>query len=373
MLRLLVRLILGVPACALLLFAVAANRPWFFRHVVFPAYYVAPPEQTLTALRCFALLLALGLLACAVIAGRRATAAGALRIALSLVASVVACDLLLRAVPVRPEARSPHPRLEWLLGVPDARTGWAFLPRREVELTTPGSGRVVRYATDAHGDRAPAPDWIEDAQAPTLIVAGESIATGHGLAWSDTFPARLGTLLSLQVVVVAEGGYSTAQAHLRALDALARLAHPAALVMTVLPVQLKRNLLEDRPRLVERDGQLVLVPGERAQRGLRRLFNEGLPYLNDARLAESLSLTHAILAASAAAARAKGARPLFVVPTFLAAEAQSDPIDEFVRVALAGLPHVVVRLDPARRIPWDGHPDEAGARELAAAIAVALH
>jgi len=77
-------------------------------------------------------------------------------------------------------------------GVADARTGWAFVPRRSLEVTTRGSGRVTRYDVDAHGDRAPSVDFAEDAGAPTLVVAGESISVGQGLAWQDTFGARLG-------------------------------------------------------------------------------------------------------------------------------------------------------------------------------------
>jgi hypothetical protein len=39
---------------------------------------------------------------------------------------------------------------------------------------------------------------------------------------------------------------------------------------------------------------------------------------------------------------------------------------------LEGLPHAVVELDPQRIMPWDGHPDAQGARQIADAIVSAL-
>ena len=55
--------------------------------------------------------------------------------------------------------------------------------------------------------RAPSQDWIEDPQALTVLITGESTAVGHGLQWEETFAAKLGRTLRLQVVNVAEGGY----------------------------------------------------------------------------------------------------------------------------------------------------------------------
>jgi hypothetical protein len=335
--------------------------------VVVPAYYLPPPPWSLAVLRLGALALATVCAACAVLAWRRARPAGLLRIALALGLSVGAAEMVLR-LGDRPELETPNPRLEWRLGVADARTGWAFVPRRSVEVTTPGSGRVVRYAVDAHGDRAPSVDFVEDRQAPTLIVAGESIAAGHGLAWRDTFGARLGAMLKLQVVNVAEGGYGTDQAWLRARDALRRLAKPVALVMTVLPVQLHRNLQDDRPHLVLREGNLELAPASGSSLRLREIFVNRLPWLSDARLARSMTLTRAILEATVREVRDRGARPLFVLPGY----DSSHPEAFAMRPLLEGLPHIAVTLAPERILPWDGHPDPAGAQQIADAIASAL-
>ena len=202
---------------------------------------------------------------------------------------------------------------------------------------------------------------------PTLIVAGESIATGHSLPWRDTFAARLGTMLGLQVVNVAEGGYASDQALLRAREALRRLVRPVALVETVLPVQLHRNVQDDRPHLVFRGGELVLEPASASRLRLREIFVNQLPYLSEARLSRSLELTRAILRETAREAQARGARPLFVVPSFDASRPEAFAVER----VLEGLPHVVVDLDRSRLLP-DGHPDPRGAQQIADAAAEAL-
>ncbi len=362
-------LLLG-PSALLLGFAAAGDVAWFDRHVVLPAVYPPPPPWTLPALRLAAVAMGLGLAACAVAAGRRATPGAVARVALSVALAVCASELALRilhrVLPV------PVTRIEARLAAPDPRTGWAFIPGRSVDLLAPG-GRVIRYSIDAHGDRAAFTDWVEDPQAPTLLIVGESIATGHGLLWNETFAARLGALLQAQVVNVAEGGYGNDQAHLRAIDALARLAHPIAVVTTVMPVQLYRNLHDDRPHLVLRDGALMLAPASASRLRLRQLFVNDLPYLGEAGLEKGLRLTHAILHETAAAARARGAQPLFVVPSF----GSPRPLDAhpeafIVHALLDDLPHIVVDIDPAHLLPGDGHPDPEGARQIAAAVAEAL-
>src|SRR5258708_39719723 len=98
-------------------------------------------------------------------------------------------------------------------------------------------------------------------------------------------------MMHAQVVNVADGGYGSDQAHLRAVDALPRFAHPVAVVSTVLPVQLLRNLRDDRPHLVERGGALVIEPASRSPFRLRQIFADEIHYLREAKLQQSLKLT----------------------------------------------------------------------------------
>ena len=362
-LRWTVRFLLLAPASALLVAAAFADRAWWVRHVVVPACYLPPAEWKLAAFRIALASIGLVLAACA-FAARSPTPGGVARVAHSIALGLCAAELGLRLLE-RPESRTPHPRLEWLLGAPDARTGWSFVPGRTLRFGAPGGGPIVTYDVDAHGDRAPAPDFAEDPAAPTVLVAGESIALGHGLEWKDTFAAQVGERLHAQVVNVAEGGYGSDQAWLRASDALSRLQRPIALVTTVLPVQLHRNLDDARPHLVLRDGALVLAPAFRPRLRLRELIVDELQIMPSWRIANSEALTRAILSRMAEAARAHGARPLFVAPVFGRAPA-------LLRELLAGLPSVTVELDPARIMPWDGHPDARGARQIADAVVAAL-
>jgi hypothetical protein len=365
-------LAIAAPAVALLWFAAIANEAWFQRHVVVPAYRLPPPAWALPVLRRGAAALALFLAACAVAAGRRATAGGLARVAVALALSVGASELVLRHLK-RPEPEMPNPRLEWILGVPDARTGWAFVPNRTMDLPRRGHQRLARYAIDAHGDRAPSQDWVEDPRAPTILITGESTAVGHGLQWPETFAAQLAEKLRVQVVNVAEGGYGSDQAHLRAVDALPRFAHPLAVVSLFLPVQLRRNIQDDRPRLVVREGALVIEPASRSPFRLRQVFVDEIPYLSERKLEASLKVTRTILHATADAARARGAWPLFVVPSIGPSRSPQERPEAFVVNAVLGdLPHVVVDIEPSHLIPRDGHPDRSGAGRIADAIAAEL-
>jgi hypothetical protein len=372
LLRPIVRLSLFTLAAALWWFAATADAAWFQRHVVLPAYYLPPPAWLHSALRGASAALGVGLAVCGMAAGRRATPGGVARVAAALALSLCASEGALRILQ-RPEAERSNPRVEWVMGAVDARTGWAFVPNRTMEFPLRGKGRQVLYAIDAHGDRAPSQDWKEDPRAPTIIVTGESIAVGYGLQWRETFAAQLGEMMHAQVVNVADGGYGSDQAHLRAVDALPRFAHPVAVVSTVLPVQLFRNVQDDRPHLVEDGGALVIEPASRSPFRLRQIFVDEIHYLGEAKLQQSLKLTRAILQATAQAARARGAQPLFVVPSFGPARPLEGHAEAFIIHALLDdLPRVVVDIEPAHILPWDGHPDPAAARQMAEAIASAL-
>ena len=361
--RAVMRIALLASAALLSMTAAWIDEPWWTRHVVVPACYLPPPSWMLSLTRIGLAVLAT-LLALVAWKARAPDRGGAARIAIAVIAALVVSELGLRAVE-QPRHTARHPRIEWLLGESDVLTGWRFVPLRTLRYGVPGGGPVVEYAVDAHGNRAPSSAFVEDARAPTLVVTGESMAVGHGLEWRDTFAAQAAERLGLQVVNVAEGGYGCDQALLRARDALARLQRPVALVSTVLPVQLHRNLNDARPHLELRDGALIESPAFRPRILLRELIVDDLQVLPEWRLQRALRLTRAILEATVREAQLHGARPLFVAPLF-------EPEPELVRELLEGLPHVAVRLAPERILPWDGHPDPRGARQIADAIVAAL-
>ena len=367
-------------ACGAALLAAgrAMDAAWFDRHVLLPGYYPWAPAWLPRDVRLAVLAVGIAVLLAAVPVGRalaRATAAGAARVALAVLLALGASELILR----RGEGSATKwraPKLEFRIGRPDARFGWVLLPARSTVLGPP-EGKVV-YAVDAWGDRSASPQGAPDPDLPSLVVGGESIAVGHGVEYEETFAARLGKDLRLQVVNVACGGYGSDQALLRLGDALDRLRRPVAAVITFLPIMLSRNVQDYRPRLALRDGSLSLLPpagGFSAHLRLRDLLVNEVPYLGESALRESARLTAAILRETARTARQHRAEPLFVVvsigpPRTLDAHPEGPILRElFVD---QGLPYVLVDVDHGELLPLDGHPDAASHRRIASAIEAAL-
>ena len=234
------------------------------------------------------------------------------------------------------------------------------------------SGRRISYAIDAAGDRAGSPDEVPDPARPTILFAGESIAFGWGLHHEETFPFRVGRDLGIQAVNLAVVGYGNDQAHLRVLDALERYRRPVAVVTLFVPSQIRRNVDIWRPRLaLGPDGALEIVPASAGLRIAKLL--QVLPYHGD----DALRVTAAILRATAEAARARGAVPLFVVTNHGAACLHDDGEEAWIVEELfvrQGLPFVRVDLEPQDLLPGllERHPGPGGARKIAAAVERAL-
>ena len=252
----------------------------------------------------------------------------------------------------------------------DARLGWSHVPSRTTWAEY--GGRRVAYAIDASGARADAADRPPERAAPAILFTGESIAFGWGLQYEESVPVLVERQLGIHTVNLAAGAYGTDQAFLRLLDELSRATRPVAVVTLFIPDQIGRNVNIWRPRLVLRPGgALELAPPSGPPR-IARLLQE-LPFHGDG----ALEVTAAVLRATADAARARGAVPLFVVTNYGAAclpDAGGEPwvVDQlFVR---QGLPFVRVELEAADRLPgWlERHPGPRGAQKIAAAVARAL-
>jgi hypothetical protein len=335
----------ALVALGLVVWAARADLAWFERHAL-PDYCVAAvPAWPLHAARVLAVAVALVLVG--IVRPRLARMAGGevAGVALALGLALGAGELILRRV----RWEDDHEGGDLPAMRADPRLGWAPAP-----LQTAG-----RYVLDAWGDRAAG---VVDPTAPTLVVAGESVAFGWRLDWDDTFAAQAGRALGLQVVNVAVPAYGSDQAYLRLADALARLARPRLVVFLFVAREIRRNLSPARPHLVLDGGRLVPAPASPGP-ALRRLVTDE-PYHGDAPLAT----TRAILVAAADAARARGARPLFVVTNY--GRACAD--DRIARELFAGLPMVRVELGPDEVLAADDpHPNRAGARKLADAIVTA--
>jgi hypothetical protein len=359
--RLAVSAAAALAGLALALLAVRADRAWFGRHVA-PTYCAAAvPAWPILAARAGAV--AVALLLVLVVRPRlarvpaRELLATAVLILPALALALGAGELILRRV--QWEDRLPRE-------VPmtaDPRLGWVPTPGR---ASVTRGARSLTYTVDAQGARV-AGD-AEDAAAPTLVVAGESIAFGFGLDWDETFGAIAGRALGLRVVDVAAPAYGADQAYLRLADALPRLVRPELVVFLFVAKQIRRDVSPARPHLVlGADGRLELAPaasGLAAWRLARLVSDE--PYHGDA----GLRVTRAVLVAADAAARARGARPLFVLTNY--GPACPPEADGIVGGLFAGLPVVRVELDAGDVIgPDDPHPSARGARKLAEAILAA--
>jgi len=370
-----VALVFAGCGAALLVWAWRFDGAWFERHSVVPCFWLPPSPALHFSVRAA---LAIAGLCCVLLAPatvrfveRPGAGAATARICVAFALALLASESALRLLDGK-TAFWRSAKIEFRIGRPDPRFGWVLLSRRSTVLQV-SHFRPIRYTVDAWGDRSDAADHVPDPSRPSIVVAGESVAAGHGLEYADSLAGVLERDLGVQVVNVAAGGYGTDQAALRALDALARLQHPIALVQTFLPVQLQRNVQDYRPRLVLRDGALVLAPaasGLFAGTRLRDLLVNEIPVLWDGKLRESLAVTAAVVRDVAAKARARGAKPLFVVP---ALDSQRD-LGWLIRALFEdqGIPAVVLPVDSAHILPYDGHPDAEATKVMAGEVERAL-
>jgi hypothetical protein len=303
------------------------------------------------------------------------TTGRALALILALVAALFAAEGILRLVPRRPDGPG-YGAYQRGIVQDHPRFGWVSRPSRTSVLKV--AGRPVPYAVNALGMRVRTESDQPDLSKPSLVVAGESVGNGIGLPYDQTFAALAGHALGLEVVNIAEGGYGLDQAHLRLIDVLPRLEKPAVVVIVFVPVQVGRSLRDDRPHLaLDGAGHLQLLPaasGLLANTRLHQIVHNRLPVASEKDLQRALAVSRAVLQASATEVRARGARPLFVIPSQNAAW--------MIRLLFGGagvpdssphvLPHIVVDLDATQIIPRDGHPNADGARRIAAAIVAAI-
>jgi hypothetical protein len=203
-----------------------------------------------------------------------------------------------------------------------------------------------------------------DFERPTLLFTGESIMTGFGLAWEETIPARVGALLGIQSANLAVSDYSNDQSYLRLASELPRYREPVAVVTLFMPTLFDRNLLDNRPLLAE---GLVWQPIVRHWR-LTTLLHWLIPYRSSFTVERGIARTRAGLRSLVDLARARDALALIVVPQFGAESAAEETLRRRI-LDDAGLPYVLVRLDPSWHLRGDLHPDPRAAEAIAVAVA----
>jgi hypothetical protein len=294
-------------------------------------------------------------------------------VVLAIAASAVTVEAFLRWMPPRVlQGRAVYP-----YGAPHPRYGWTGEPSSTTTVRVSGRDTVVAFNRD--GVRVQKQDDEPDPALPTILFTGESIGLGFGLEYPESYPALVAARRGLQCVNLAGAAYGNDQAYLRLMDAMPRFERLVATVTVFIPLQLGRNLYDDRPRLVlGPTGELELVPAATdllSRLAIRRLLWKGLPYLGDRAIERTLSLTSAILRETSSRTRARGATPLFVIPS----QGPSRPLGEHpeawvVRALFVkqGLPFILVDIPPDQLLNGDYHPGPRGDETIAAAILAAL-
>src|SRR6185295_11772247 len=123
------------------------------------------------------------------------------------------------------------------------------------------------------------------------------------------------------------------QMYLRWKDEWPRYRQPRAVVILFMPALFHRNLERDRPHL---GPDLAWRPPSDDLR-LLQIVGRLVPYRSDRDLAEATTMTRRALSEMVAAARARGAVPLILVPDLGPETPEEQAIGARV---LAGLPHI---------------------------------
>jgi hypothetical protein len=307
------------------------------------------------------------------VVGRWTAKAGGASV-LRLVASVVgatALALVVSDLVLRPRPPEPSPLLPPVY--PNPRYGWGYERRSTTTIHT--GDRDIVYAFDDRGDRARSADAPTDPRAPTLLIAGESIADGIGLPWDETFAGVLERRTRLQVVNSSVWGWDMGRVYARTQDELRDLAQPLAVVTVIITQQVERNEEIVHPRFVlGADGSLSEIPTASPWwigSPVRKLAHEIL-VLHDA---EPLRVGRAVLVATDRDVRARGAYPLFVLTNWGSTclpDAPGPPSIEGRLFDGLDLQHIRVDLDPAGVDGVTHHPDVRLHALLADAIELAL-
>jgi hypothetical protein len=367
--RLSAEAVVAALGAMLAVWALLADGAWMDRHIL-PDFYNPRASQALILL---VFRVASGVLGLALIlwvrprAGRLLArtpfarlAGDAAPITIAVVLSVAFCEVLLSHLPWL--GAQDTPALREPLRRRDAQLGWVLAPSRQGVGRL--GGRSIVYDFDALGHRVRRLGDAVDPERPTILFTGESIMVGHGLTWEESIPAQVEALTGVQSANLAVEGYATDQAYLRLRQEWPRYRQPVAVVSLFMPSLFRRNLDVDRPHL---DSNLTWRPPETAPR-LVQLVRRAVPYRSDADIDQGVAMSRAVLGDTVEMVRRRGATPLIVVPQ-LAPETAAERALRRRVLDDAGLPYLVVNLDPSWRIPNNRHPDARAAQAIARAVA----
>jgi hypothetical protein len=184
---------------------------------------------------------------------------GSLRGLVTVAASVGAVLLALVVSELWLQSNAPSFDLNLTLRQFHPRYGFTWTP--STTLLQVLRGQRITYAVNARSERARTIDDLPDLKRPTILFAGESFMFGSNLTYEQTIPALIESRMGVQSVNVAVPAYGTDQAYLRAVDTLAELERPLAVVTTFMPFMVSRVAEDHKKRLVlDHHGTLQVVP-----------------------------------------------------------------------------------------------------------------
>jgi len=372
-------------AAGLLVAAYRIDRQWISRHVTLPNLW--PPSDAETwstrgrgVLVLLAALVVLVLRPAFISFVSKVSLAGLARSTVPVLLAIAASAVTVETVAGRMQPDTVRGRAVYQqYGAPHPRYGWTGQPSSTSTLEV--SGRDIRSAFNREGVRVLNQEDEPDPTLPTILFTGESIALGFGLQYTETFPALIAARRGVQCVNLAANAYGSDQAYLRLVDAMPGFERVVATVTVFIPLQLSRNLYDDRPRLIlGPSGELKFATAADdflSRLRIRTVLWSELPYLGDGAIERTLKLTSAILRETSTRTRARGATPLFVIPS----RGPKRPLSEhpeawivqelFVR---QGLPFILVDVPMDQLLTGNGifHPGPRGAETIAEAILAAL-
>ena len=220
-------------------------------------------------------------------------------------------------------------------------------------------GFTATYTIDADGHRTmPSPASPRG----TVVFLGDSFTFGWAVEDDETYPYVLATehWTDLRIINAGVDGWGLTQCHLALTDMLARPLLPNAVIVSIVPDDLRRSHLRSplvrgqRRRLEFIDG--VFVP--------RDLYDRRVPETAEL-LEEETRLARATIGAMAAATREKGV----TFGVILLDNDEGFPPDLIYALGLDGVAILDLTRLGQTSIPYDMHPDAAGHRTIAAAIA----
>ena len=361
--RLTAEIVVASIGAAFLACAIVANQRFLDRHFV-PSFFLPRHWYVLIQTSARLAMAVLGTWL-ALVARRRIgqfaerKPAGALRIVIAVVLALVASNLMLRLVHLRPAewlSAKDEPRRQ-----PDPRLGWKWIPERTGHKSV--GGRIIDYSIDPAGYRVSSLDEPVDPERPTILFTGESVMFGEGLTYAESIPAQVGAMMGVQTANLAVHGYGNDQAYLRLQTELPHFRRPVAVVSLFMAALFGRNLDQDRPHL---GPGLIWLPAEQHSR-LSSLTKLIVPYRTDKTVERGVTVTQEVLRATGALARAHGATPLLIVLQF----GHESPPEQMLRRRIldnANIPYVFVDIDSSWRLAWDRHPNARAARAIATAI-----